>query len=275
MYILTFAKGSSILFAVTFLLTASQAVAGYLYEFSETRGGQAETAMVVRIEGASIKLSQSKEASSETIFDGGTQALMMIDHAKRRYTNLDKETLVAVAEKLTQAMAEMEAQLAGMPPAQREMMERMMKGAIPQAAAALPEVTFKRTGETDTIAGIKAEKVEQFADGRKSKELWIASWADLKGGESIKEAFVNMSELFQEIATAFSQGPMKGMFTSIGERSGMNQLADLGGFPVKAVDYDASGTVDSEMALTHFEVKAFPSETFKAPKGYKKQKVDF
>ena len=248
---------------------------GFVYEFSEGTGDKREISMVVSVEGDAIKMSQSDSDREETIFDAAKEALLMIDHKKRSYVSLDKAMVLAASEKLSKAMEEMEKQLASMPPAQREMMERMMKGAMPKARAALPVITFKRTGKTDTVAGIKAEQVEQFTDGVKTRDVWVASWDALEGGKSIQGAFVRMSELFGEIAKAFSQGPMSGMFASIGARNAMSQLGSLEGFPVKTVEYNSGGAAISEMVLTKFGEKAFADADFKAPKGYKKQKMDF
>lgn len=199
----------------------------------------------------------------------------MIDHGRKKYTELDKKTVEAAAAKIANAMAEMEKQMANMPPAQRQMMEKMMKGKMPQAAGPLPEISFKRTGETGTVEGIKTEKVEQFTDGVKTRDLWIASWDSLEGGESIKGAFVSMSKLFEEMTKAFSQGPMSGMISSLGKGNGMSQLSELEGFPIKTVEYDASGATVSEMVLTRFEKKDLGSAAFGVPKGYKRQKMDF
>ena len=49
----------------------------------------------------------------------------------------------------------------------------------------------------------------------------------------------------------------------------------VGYFPVKTVELDASGAVLSEAMLSKGTGQKFEKNAFKAPKGYKRQQMDF
>ncbi len=262
--------------AAGFGFMVCQSFAGYVYEMEQTeyKNGKAgaPTAVTMLVEGDSIKMSGMGKDRSEVIYLGKDQTLLMIDHKRKSYTQLDKAMIEEMANQLKGAMAQMEAQMASMPPGQREMMERMMKGKMPQASQAL-DLSVKRTGEKDTIAGYKAEKVELSTASGKQSELWVASWSDLEGSEAVAESFKGMSQLFEGMVSALSQGPMSGLVGGGMQSSWLNQVEELEGFPVKSVAFDGSGRVEMETVLKSVEERKLDATEFKSPKGYKRQKV--
>lgn len=257
----------------SFLLAVSFAQAGYTYEFVEKDSAGVGSTMTVLVDGKSIRMSGGG-GSDETIYQSDKEALLVLEHDRKEYLLIDKKAVVKISSEIEKAMAEMEEQLAMVPPAQRQMMEQMMKGSLQQAPA-LPEVEIKRTGETDSIAGYECERVEIFADGIKTREAWIAPWDALEGADDIKVVFKSMSGMFEEMTKAFSQGPMAGMFASLGEAGAFEKLEELEGFPVKAVELDSRGNTSSETLLQTVTETDFDKDTFKAPKGYKRQKLEF
>ena len=62
--------------------------------------------------------------------------MVMLDKAKNKYQEIDEQTMDQMAHQMSGAMAQMDAAMKNMPPEQRAMMEKMMKGKMPQAAAA-------------------------------------------------------------------------------------------------------------------------------------------
>ena len=262
------------LLAASMLLLVSQAFGGYVYEFSQSGKGEKEGAAKIFVDGSKIKVAGFDEGAGEVIFDGKSQEMTIVNHKERSFMQLDRKTIEQLSAKIGDAMAQMEAQLAQMPPAQREMMERMMKDKMPTQAQAAPEPSILRTGVSDTVAGYKAEKIELAMPGGEKHELWVAPWKELKGSEGIADAFNGMSQLFDKMLSAFSQGPMGGMMSERMSSGWLDQLHALGGFPVMTRELNRAGKVVSETALQGIEEQDLAAADFKAPKGYKRQKIE-
>lgn len=259
------------------VLVVSQTFAGYVYDLSQTefRNGKeaAENDMKIMVEDSKVKMSGYGENEGEMIYDGSDQSMLIVDHKRKSYMKLDKKTIDDLAAQLKGAMAQMEEQLANMPPAQRKMMEKMMKDRMPKAAEPKAELSISRTGEKDTVAGYKAEKVELSSPDGVRRELWVTPWTELKGSEEITSSFEGMAEFFESMISAFSQGPMAGMMQNQAQTDWLDQMHKLEGFPVKTREYNAAGKVESETTLTGIEERDIADSEFKAPKGYKRQKM--
>lgn len=255
------------------ILLVSQAFGGYVYEFSQSGKAAKGDAARILVDGSKIKMTGFDEGAGEVIFDGKSQEMTVVNHKEKSYFELDREAIEEMSAKIGGAMAEMEAQLAKMPPAQREMMEKMMKDKMPGQAKKLPEPTIKRTGESDTVAGYEAERVDLLTPAGETHELWIVPWDELKGSEGISDAFTGMSQLFDKMMSAFSQGPMGGMISEQMKTGWLDQMHSLGGFPVKTRELNRAGKVVSETALEGVDERELAASEFKAPKGYKRQKM--
>lgn len=266
--------GRSVLLASVFFV--SNAFAGYVYDLSQKEvsgsGKEEDTIAKIFVDGGKIKMSGLGE-NNEVIFDGSSMALILVDHKKKSYLQMDQESIAELTSKLNDAMAEMERQLESVPPAQRKMMERMMKGKMPSMDQPKVETSVNRTGETDTIAGYKAEKVEVNSSDGSKQELWVVPWSKLGGSEEISEAFTGMSSLFDDLMGALSQGPMSGFAGGKSQSGWVDKLKGLEGFPVMAKAYDQAGKLVSETLLSDIEEVDIAASEFKAPKGYKRQKM--
>ena len=71
------------------------------------------------------------------IFDGGKQVLYIVDPARKTYMEMTKADADRLGAQVQGAMAQMQAQLEKLPPAQRAQMEAMLKGR--GGAAAVPQ----------------------------------------------------------------------------------------------------------------------------------------
>ena len=262
--------------SVASLLFASHAFGGYVYDLSRTdhsKKDSEKSSTEVAIEGSKIKMTGFGMDKSAFIYDGENATMLIVNHDDKTYTQLDKQTIEQLSSQISDAMAKMEEQLAKMPPAQRQMMENMMKGKMPEGGVKLPEFTVKRTGDEDTISGYDAEKIEVLSDDGERRELWVASWDELKGSEEFSEALQGMSKLFNEMMTAFSQGPLSQMFQNQQSGNWFDQLHKLEGFPVLTREFNEAGKLVSETVLANVDERDIPDDEFQAPKGYKRQKI--
>lgn len=253
------------------LLFTSSVFGGYVYEFESSEGGTGNVSLLV--EGDKIRVTSEDDRSSDMIFDASRSTMILLEHDRKRFIELDKETIAELASQIEDAMAEMEKQLAALPPAQRKMMENMMKGKMKGMSDALPELSFKRTGESDTKSGYKVEKVLLLKDEVETSELWVADWDDIEGSKELMNSLQAMAGMFNDMMKAFSKGPMAGMISGNTTSNWFGQIEDIGGMPIVSVELDSNGKPESQTTLTKVEERKIEASAFEVPKGYKKQKM--
>ncbi|MDQ8185770.1 hypothetical protein [Pelagicoccus sp. SDUM812002] len=257
-----------ILVAFSLLLTSS-AFGGYVYEFQESESGTSTSLMV---EGSKLRVTTGADQNSDMIYDTSTSTMIILEHDRKRYMELDKATLDDLSRQIEDAMAEMEKQLASMPPAQRKMMEGLMKGKMGGAEQTLPELSFDRTGDTNTISGYDVEKVVVLEDGSPARELWVADWDDVEGSEELITALTSMGEMLNNMTKAFSKGPLAGMMKNRANNNWYGRIEDIGGIPVAYSELGGKAK-QSQTTLSRVEERDFEANFFEIPKGYKKQKM--
>src|SRR5262245_45963489 len=84
------------------------------------------------------------------IFDGGKQVMWMINDAKKSYYEMTKADVDRLGAQMNDAMAQMQAQMANLPPAQRAQIEAMMRGRGMPAAAPPVKPEYRKIG-TDKV----------------------------------------------------------------------------------------------------------------------------
>lgn len=260
------------LFIVSSLFaTSAQLLAGYVYEIESVGDTDSSGSSQMMVEGSLIKMEMAGQRNGAMIYNGETRELIIIDHQRKSYMSLNEAEIAKLAAQMNAVMAEMEEQLASMPPAQRQMMENMMKSKMPQIAEKM-EISVERTGEMETVAGHKAERVEMRIGTGDRRELWVTDWSNLKGGEEVAAAMKGMASLFEDFVSSMSQGPMAGMFEG-GGNNWLGKLDEMGGYPIRIREYDASGKLAAQTTLQSVEEMTIGAAAFRAPKGYKKQKM--
>lgn len=242
---------------------------GVVYELEVRDTGSASIAQQVsmKIEGANLKMS-TKNAGSDTpdevIFRTERKEMLIVDHGERTYMVMDQATLEGLAEQMRQ-MAE---RLQAMPPAQREMVERMMQGRGGAGATAPPVIEFRDTGERGEHAGYATRRVDMYADERKTHELWITDWSNMEGADEARPAFVALAEFGKQIVASLSQIPMlQGMETN----NSFAALASVDGFPILTRDIGDNGQVVRESAFKSATIQAIAPSEFEPPDGYRQQ----
>lgn len=270
---LPFAKlaGAALL---AFLVPAAQA--GYVYELSSKGGsGQEAESSKVMIEGSNLKIVQPG-SKDEVIFRGKDATMLAVNHQNKSYTEIDKKTLESMMAKIQEAMAQYEQMLANVPPAQREMVERMMGDRMPKVNTEASKITveLEEQGKGGEVNGFDTTHYALLHDGKKTSEFWVADWSEVKGGQAVTDAFVTMSSFFQDLMDTLAKSPMGGMMTEAFKTDAwVSQLASLEGFPVRTQTYDAAGNLVSESNLLGVQEEEFEKGTFQAPRGYKRQKL--
>ena len=96
----------------------------------KTTSGTATTTSQIQIEKTRMRAEVQGQANARQtiVFDGEKQVLWMINNEKKTYSEISKADADRLGAQLSGAMAQMQQQLAAMPPDQRAQVEKMMAG---------------------------------------------------------------------------------------------------------------------------------------------------
>ena len=186
-----------------------------------------------------------------TIFDGGKQVLYIVDPARKSYMEMTKADVDRLSAQMQGSMAQMQAQLEKMPPAQRAQMEAMMKG-----------VQQTRTG-SDTVGRWTCDKYDLTQGGQKIGEVCSVTLATLGFGAADFDVMRQVGAFYSAMA------PL--MPTQLTGVSGIDQPGNSD-FPVKTVMMiPGGGTTTTEVVEAGRQT--FPDSLFAVPAGFTKQEV--
>lgn len=192
--------------------------------------------------------------------------LLYLDHREKSYIVMDEAMLDDVSAKINDAMAEMEKQLAGMPPEQRAMVEQMMKGDMQgmmgkqDVPSPAPRVESLGSGEWKSY---ECERYAVFEGDKKTQEVCAADLDDIDGADEVMDAFRSMAAYITKMSESLP------MMADDGLNPG--ELMDqFNGFPVHTVDY-VNGKVVGESSLESVTEKKLDPGLFTAPDDYRRQ----
>jgi hypothetical protein len=162
--------------------------------------------------------------------DGGRNRMVMLDKSKNQYQEIDEQTMQQMAQQMSGAMAQMEAAMKNVPPEQRAMMEKMMKGKMPQAAAAAPKTVYTAKG-SGSVNGFSCTKYEGMRGAEKVADVCAGVPAQLKLSASDMQIFEKMREFSSSLLSSLANSPVK-----ISVPSGSFE-AGYEGFPIQKTDF--------------------------------------
>lgn len=256
------------------LFAASQVSAGVVFEI-ETKDHKSSDSGVVQafVEGKNLKMlitSSDSLKSNEMIFRGENREMVVVDHDGQSYMVIDEAMINSIGEQLRGVEAQMREALKNVPPEQRAMMEKMMKGRMPpQAGLARSRVELRRTSESGNKNGYPCVKYEAVLDGQKVREVWVTPWDNVEGGDEAAEAFEAMAEFFTEMRDSM---PRFGRDENENDNP-FEDMKELNGFPVLTYEYATDGSLESESALNSSARRTLDMEEFEPPSGYKRQQM--
>ncbi len=119
-----------------------------------------------------------------------------------------------------------------MTPEPRAMMEKMMKGKMPQAAAAAPKTVYTAKG-SGSVNGFSCTKYEGDLGGQKESEVCAALPAQLKLTPADLQIFDRMRQFSSSLVSSLANSPMR---TSVPKGYGFDSGYE--GFPIQKTDFD-------------------------------------
>ena len=140
------------------------------------------------------------DMNASVIFRGDRQHLVVLDHNRKSYFILDDRMVSRVSSQLGDMMPQMEAQLAKLPPKQREMARRMMESRMPSTATAAKQEQIphrvEARQETKEINGYSCQLFEVFRGKQKVSSVWSTREVDYK---NLTNVFVELNRFSQRI----------------------------------------------------------------------------
>lgn len=241
----------AVLFSPLTASTIAQSADGIFITQRVTSGG-ARFTVQVQIEATRMRTEMAgpNGAMNVTIFDGGKQVLYIVDPARKTYMEMTKADVDRLSAQVQKGMAQMQAQLEKLPPAQRAQMEAMMKGVQPT-----------RTG-SDTVGRWTCDRYDLMQDGQKIGEVCSVNPTTLGFGATDFDVMLQMGAFYSAMAPLMPT-QLPGV-SSIGQPGSSD-------FPVKTVLMVPGGTVTTE--VIEAGRRTFPDSLFAVPAGFTKQDI--
>lgn len=251
---------------LTLVLCATSAHAGVMMEMvTRDAAGKETDRAKVYAQSEMVRMDQGGGASPASMIFLGDRFLY-VDHSEETYIVMDEEALNEVSEKISDAMRQMEAELAKMPPEQRAMVEQMMKGRMkdmmPQQDDAAPKTRVESVGK-GKWQSYACSQYAVYEGSQKIQEICAATLDDVAGADEVIAAFISMAEYIEKMTESMP------MMANDGLNPG-ELMAQIKGFPVHTVDYQ-NGQAFSETSLDSIVEKELDPTLFAAPEGYRRQ----
>jgi hypothetical protein len=249
-------KGIAVGAAVCALSGSLHAAAGLLIVEKTISGSGPARTNQIQIESNRLRAESTGPRGEKqvVVFDGARQVLLMIDNENKTYTEMTKADADTLGAQMTDAMAQIKKQLAGMPPEQRAKIEAMMTG---RSGGAKPQ--YRRSG-TETVGKWTCDKYERYEGDKKTGEVCTVDPKALgltAADFAVSGQFV---EFFKKVVPqmadqAFAIGTL--------EQQG------FAGVPVKRIATVAGTQITTE--ITDVSKQTFPDAGYSAPAGYQKK----
>ena len=260
------------LVVVSSILVSSVASAGSVLELA-TREYEKDPPILgtvqITTEDHSSRLEITSISSNESggmIYNGERKEIVAIDHDRQEYYVITQEQIELIAGQIEEAMKEMEAALAQMPPEQREFAKKMMEARMPVKKTGFSDGKLSKTGETDNIAGYACDNYDVFNGEHKFRDLCVTKWDDFPEGQEVAEAMQEMGEFFASMREAFARSGGLDLMDS--QQEMFAYMKELGGYPIRSRDYDAEGVLVKETTLTGASNGEVDLALFDPPKNY-------
>jgi len=203
---------------------------------------------------------RSNNQNNIIIFRNDKKVFWAVNQDEKSYTEMTKEDVKAMKKSMDEAMMQMEEQLKNMPPEQRVMMEKMMKGTMSTKPS---KTVYKKTASSVKVNKWICDKYEGYVNGKKDMDVWTTDWKDLGLTQEHFNVMQGMSEFFSEFTKEGSS------LFKVGSNAWEKEQG-YSGVPVKTVSY-TEGRAGYKMELREISEQDFAPALFDLPKGLMKK----
>jgi hypothetical protein len=249
------------------LLSSSFAYAGVVMDMvTRNAFGQETDRSRIYAQSKMIRMDEvsGDKAENTMIFLGNE--FLAVDHSDKSYIVMDEAMLDEVSSQISDAMKQMEAELANMPPEQRAMVEQMMKGRMQgmmgKQGTPPPAPRVEATG-SGKWQSYKCKQYSVFEGPDKTQDICAAKLDEIDGADEVMEGFRNMAAYMKKLTESM---PMR----SDEHMNPVELMKQIDGFPVHTIDYD-NGVIAGEVSMDSVIEKDLDAGLFAAPEGYRRQ----
>lgn len=212
---------------------------------------------------------QSLGANQIVIFRQDKGLFWVISAKDKTYMEITKQDLQAMKAKMSEAKSMMDEKMKDMPPAQREMMEKMMKGRMPMSmGAATIKTTYKKVAAGAKVNQWVCAKYEGYREDKKVKEVWTTDWKSLGLTAETFNLMKNLGEFFEDFAKE-----MAADYDRVGSEE-WEKAQGYAGIPVKTLSY-FDGQLRSTTEVTEVKQGELAATLFELPAGLTKKELPF
>jgi len=193
-------------------------------------------------------------ARQSVVFDGDRQVMLVINPARKSYSEITKADVERVGTQIQDMMAKV-------PPEMKAQVEAMMKGRGMGAAPA--KTVYKRAG-SDKTAKWPCDRYEGYQNNEKTSEICTVE----PGALGLTAADFAVTQQFMTFFEKLLPQAAAQMFAL-----GHSQEQGFSGLPVKSTSSSGGRTTTTE--VTAVSRQTFPDTVFAAPDGFKKEASPF
>ncbi len=233
------------------LCTAAHA--DFRADFAVVKGGNGDPALS-RIELSGNRM-RTDAGNVSMLFDGSSNRMIVLMHDKKKFMDMAK-----LAETVAPAMAQAQAALANLPPAQRAMIEQQMGKHMPGMGAASVDVSIKPTGAREIVGGHACEVYSTAVNGVRSADSCLtpvgAVGITAADAAAMRSAFEQLKAMTEKMSAGMFKSPLSGM--------------PMDRFPVKITSY-RNGRAGETVELKSLITSSVPASDFAIPAGYSEE----
>jgi len=236
-------------------LSATTAIADTSITMQE-QGAENGAVTVINIRDG--KVAMTEDGKTMGLYDAASGSFTQLDHSGKAFMVMDDDAMDAVEGQISDAMKEMEAQLAGMPPEQREAMMQMVPGMadLMDRKKEAKGVDIDFTGKSDKVGGYSCKIAQITTASGLTSQACIAKPSALGVSNDDFAAMGAMLDTMQNFAKRF------------GQDAELPSAKQLKGIPVRMTGADGEVTI-----LTSVSNDKLDSAMFEVPAGYTKRSM--
>ena len=253
------------------VLAALDAEAGVYvgHVIRDTASGAERPGIDMYFEGGKARIEDLRgKRPGVTIYRDNT--LYMLDPKKKTYVAMTRAELDEMAGKMGDAMGEMQAQLASLPPDQRAMVEQMMKSkgaGTSGAGEAKPHViTATDSGKSESVNGKNCRTWNIKSDDTLVRQLCVVPYASLPGAAEMRDVIKHLAELTEKLTAAVKQ-------FDTGAADELNGIGRVDGVPILTRSFTDGQPDGTESIVKEWTTRANPANLFGVPVDYKLRKL--
>jgi len=211
---------------------------------------------------------QSMGANTIIIFRQDKGLFWVITQKDNSYMEITKQDLQAMKARMDEAKTKMDEQMKNVPPAQREMMEKMLKSRMPMQQAGTIKTTYKKVASGEKVNQWVCAKYEGYREDNKVKDVWTTDWKSLGLTAETFKVMKDIGEFFEGFAK-----DMAADFDKIGSAEWEKEQGYTG-IPVKTLSY-TDGQLRSTTEMTEVKPGDLAASLFDLPAGLTKKEMPF